>query len=79
MASPHALDESKLPEQNTQVVEAQIRIRATGENPLEKQPASAHAVAPSGPGFIAAPTTMESYQTPPVTASNDPDPIATPA
>ena len=34
MASSHALHESKLPEQNTQVVEAQIRIRATGENPL---------------------------------------------
>jgi hypothetical protein len=32
MASPYALDESKFPEQNTQVVEAQIRIRATAEN-----------------------------------------------
>lgn len=36
MASPHALDESELPEQSAQVVEAQICIRATAENSVEQ-------------------------------------------
>ena len=36
MASPHALDESELPEQSSHVVEAQTCIRATAENSMEQ-------------------------------------------
>ena len=43
MASSYPLGEPEIPEQTTQVVEANTRIRATAENPLQKLLVSAHA------------------------------------
>ncbi|MCY4634955.1 MAG: hypothetical protein OXG04_10710 [Acidobacteria bacterium] len=38
MAASYPLDESKVAEQATQVVEAQIRVRATAENSAQQIP-----------------------------------------
>ena len=43
MASPYPLCETQTPEQTTQAIEADIGIRATTENPLQKLLVSAHA------------------------------------
>jgi len=49
MASPNTFDESESPEQITRVVEAQIRIGPTAENPAQKRSASPHPATRSVP------------------------------
>ena len=43
VASLHSLGEPQIPEQTTQVVEADAGVRATAEDPLQKLLVSAHA------------------------------------
>ena len=55
VASLHSLDEAQISEQSTQVVKADIRIRPTAENPLQKLLMLAHAQAPSNSPCLQAP------------------------